>query len=368
MWRPRAPELTLSIMSILLPGLAVRVRITALTLALLAAAACRESRPPEAFPTVVVEASGETEPVATADADAADDPAIWRNPADPEASWIVGTDKKAGVHVYGLDGRSRFFLADGRLNNVDLVDGGGMGVIVVASDRNDPGAAVLRIYRLETRAPALIPLGTVAGGVGEAYGLALWLGPEGLHAYSVLKSGAIEEVLIDLSGGSPVGRTLRRMQLASQAEGCVVDPRDGTLYVAEEAVGIWRFGRGVMTGTLVAAVDGRFLAADVEGLALVTDGVEGGVLVASSQGDNAFAVFALPWVSPVGRFRVGVGAYGAVEETDGIEVRDGTFGPRFPGGLLVVQDGVNGARAQNFKLVDWGRVRRALGAGVTTAR
>jgi 3-phytase len=243
MRRPRAPELALSIMSILLPGLAVRVRITALTLALLAAAACRESRPPEAFPTVVVEASGETEPVATADADAADDPAIWRNPADPEASWIVGTDKKAGVHVYGLDGRSRFFLADGRLNNVDLVDGGGMGVIVVASDRNDPGAAVLRIYRLETRAPALIPLGTVAGGVGEAYGLALWLGPEGLHAYSVLKSGAIEEVLIDLSGGSPVGRTLRRMQLASQAEGCVVDPRDGTLYVAEEAFGIWRFGR-----------------------------------------------------------------------------------------------------------------------------
>jgi 3-phytase len=158
------------------------------------------------------------------------------------------------------------------------------------------------------------------------------------------------------------------MQLASQAEGCVVDPRDGTLYVAEEAVGIWRFGRGVMSGTLVAAVDGRFLAADVEGLALVTDGVDGGVLVASSQGDNAFTVFALPWVSPVGRFRVGAGAYGAVEETDGIEVRDGTFGPRFPGGLLVVQDGVNGARAQNFKLVDWGRVRRALGAGVTTAR
>ena len=71
--------------------------------------------------------------------DAADDPAIWRNAADPAASLIVATDKKAGLYVYGLDGRTRSFADGGLLNNVDLADMGAAGVIVVASDRNDLG-------------------------------------------------------------------------------------------------------------------------------------------------------------------------------------------------------------------------------------
>ncbi len=82
--------------------------------------------------------------------DAADDAAIWRNAAKPEASLIVATDKKAGLYVYGLDGKVRDFDADGRLNNVDLVDMGAAGVIVVASDRNDEAAAKLPLYRLDT--------------------------------------------------------------------------------------------------------------------------------------------------------------------------------------------------------------------------
>ncbi|PHR98144.1 MAG: 3-phytase, partial [Leeuwenhoekiella sp.] len=42
-----------------------------------------------ATPAVNVTARGETTPVGTANADAADDPAIWRNAADPAASLIV---------------------------------------------------------------------------------------------------------------------------------------------------------------------------------------------------------------------------------------------------------------------------------------
>ncbi|MBJ7444136.1 MAG: phytase, partial [Sphingobium sp.] len=76
-----------------------------------------------ATPAVSVTARGETTPVGTTNADAADDPAIWRNAADPAASLIVGTDKKAGLYVYGLDGKVRDFLDAGRVNNVDLKDG-----------------------------------------------------------------------------------------------------------------------------------------------------------------------------------------------------------------------------------------------------
>src|SRR3546814_3132633 len=61
-------------------------------------------------PTVAVTAVAETEAVATRDADAADDPAIWRNADDPQASLIVATDKKAGLYVYGFDGAKRSYI------------------------------------------------------------------------------------------------------------------------------------------------------------------------------------------------------------------------------------------------------------------
>lgn len=39
----------------------------------------------------------------------------------------------------------------------------------------------------------------------------------------------------------------------------------------------------------------------------------------------------------------------------------GDFGPGFPGGLFVAQDGINPPHAQNFKLVAWADIARALG-------
>ena len=94
-----------------------------------------------ARPTAMVAATAETEPVGTVNRDAADDPAIWRNPADPAASLIVATDKRGRLHVYGLDGRSLAYDPSGRLNNVDLIDLGSRGILVAASDRNDEANA-----------------------------------------------------------------------------------------------------------------------------------------------------------------------------------------------------------------------------------
>jgi len=95
--------------------------------------------------TAEVKALAETVPVGTSMDDAADDPAIWRNRRDPAKSLIVATDKKAGLYVYGLDGKVRAFDPAGRLNNVDLLDLGRRGILVVASDRNDPAQAQLRL-------------------------------------------------------------------------------------------------------------------------------------------------------------------------------------------------------------------------------
>ena len=324
-----------------------------------ALAGCRTSADVARPGTASVMALGETSPVGSASADAADDPAIWRNPRNPAASLIVATDKKAGLYVYGLDGKSRSFEAAGRLNNVDLVDLGARGVIVVASDRNDPAAALLRVYRLDTAKAALVPLGAVPGGAGEAYGVCLWRNGAALHAFSVLKDGTIEESRVDLMATSATSSVIRRFKLATQAEGCVADPRDGTLYVGEEDVGIWRFAPGARAGELVARADGSQLVADVEGLALAPQGKRGGFLVASSQGDNAYALYRLPDMTPVGRFRIVAGRFGATEETDGIAVATGNFALGLGGGLFIAQDGVNGT-AQNFKLVSWAAIQKAV--------
>ena len=57
--------------------------------------------------------------------------------------------------------------------------------------------------------------------------------------------------------------------------------------------------------------------------------------------------------------RVAQGQFG-VEETDGIDLSLRDAGTNFPGRLMVVQDGHNAPRAQNFKLVAWDDVIAAL--------
>ncbi len=150
------------------------------------------------------------------------------------------------------------------------------------------------------------------------------------------------------------------MSVPSQPEGCVYDDRDGTLYVGEEMAGIWRFRDGETQGELVAPIDNQYLVADVEGLAIALQGEDGGYLIASSQGDNAYAVYSLPDMAPLGRFAIAAGAFGATEETDGIALSTQDFGPDYPQGLFVAQDGINPPAAQNFKLASWADIVAGL--------
>jgi len=131
------------------------------------------------------------------------------------------------------------------------------------------------------------------------------------------------------------------------------------LYVAEEDTGIWRVDLRAtsLTATAFAKVGAQQgLVDDVEGLALAPEGATGGWLVASSQGDNAYVLLDLATAKPDKRFRIAAGQYGATSDTDGIELVLGDFGPGFPAGLFVAQDGNNAPAAQNFKLVDWAKV------------
>lgn len=315
-------------------------------------------------PTVTVQARGETEAVGTANADAADDPAIWRNPANPAGSLIIGTDKKAGLYVYDLSGKQKSFIDAGRVNNVDLRDMGRHGVIVSASDRNDPRNAKIALFRLDPVSGGLAPLGTFAAGSGEAYGMCLYRDRGRLYAFNIIKDGTIRQVEI-LLGAKPSVRMVRTMKLGTQSEGCAVDERTDRLYVDEEDIGLWRFDarpNGSITPIKIGPADNYQIVQDAEGVALAIEGSgNGGYAIVSSQGDNAYAVYRLSDDKYLGRFRIAKGAFGATEETDGIDLAVGDFGKAYPGGLFVAQDGINPPSAQNFKLVAWGDIKKALG-------
>ena len=245
----------------------------------------------------IVAASAETDPIDST-SDAADDPAIWRNRANPAASLVIGTDKQVGIHVYDLKGKRLSFTPAARLNNVDLRELAGARVIVAASDRADTANAHVALFTLDTAARRLVPMGRYPVGAGEAYGMCLWTraSDKALFGFVVLKDGRIDQVRIDISGATPRVETVRSMKLGTQAEGCVVDDRTGTLYVAEEDVGLWRFAAdpaAPTTASPIAKVDGRTLVADAEGLALAPKGKTGGYLIVSSQGDNAYTLYRL---------------------------------------------------------------------------
>lgn len=183
-----------------------------------------------------------------------------------------------------------------------------------------------------------------------------------------------------------------------QVEGMVYDEDNGILYAGQEQVGIWRlpvvkrrdpslvdrtreFGVPYertfdpeeeeyacdLLPDQDPGVGGTVLSADVEGLTIAETKRGRGYLLASSQGDDTFAIYDRTGRNRyLGGFVVGDGpAIDGTQESDGADVYVGRL-PGFPRGLLVVQDGDNTpevldgdgeARANtNVKFVDWGAV------------
>jgi 3-phytase len=333
------------------------------------AAACATIPAITGDPAVTVTATAQTPPVGTANEDAADDPAIWRNPANPAASLIVGTDKKGGLYVYDLKGAEKSFLAAPGLNNVDLVELGDGTIVVAASDRSNLATAQIALAVLDPATGKLSAAGKVAVGPGEGYGICIDKPNAGTvpgRAFTVFnapKNGVIYRTVITAENGAFTGTTTTLSNVSTQPEGCITDPRTGTLYIGEEDVGLWAIDTATGAKRLIAAIDNKLLVADLEGLAIAPGGTNGGYLIGSSQGDNAYAVWRLPDHAPAGRFRIAAGTFGATEETDGIEVDNRDFGPDFPGGIFIAQDGINPPYAQNFKYARWDAILAALEAG-----
>ena len=330
---------------------------------------------PAAAKLALVRPTIETQPV-DHDGDAADDPAIFVHPTDPAKSAIIATDKKGGLLVYDLSGRRLQYLPDGKMNNVDLRDGFGLGggtvTLVAASDRTRKAIALYTIDP-ETRLLTSVADGVQATGLSDPYGLCMHRDRRGnVFVFVSDPDGLVRQwKLVATPAGKVRAQAVRDVRFGGQTEGCVADDASGALYVAEEDVALWRLeaapGSKAPPKAVVRVKDNPALKDDLEGVGLYAPPGGKGYLVVSSQGNNSYAVFRREGDNAyVGSFAViadGASGVDGISETDGLDVTSASLGAGLEAGALVAQDGRNIAppEHQNFKLVPWSAIAAKMG-------
>jgi len=346
----------------------------------------------------------------------ADDPAIWVHPSDPALSLVIGALKDGGLDVYDLDGQTIQSInpAGVRYNNIDLTYNfaleGEVVDLAVATDRYGDKLAFFTIdpatrQLTDVSDPANRLLFTPAGQTSDqettAYGITLYHSAQNNGLYAFVTRRATSEIgqfeIVDNGNGLLGANLVRTISLPvpavafdPQTEGMVADQELGFVYIAQEDVGIWKFGaepdandEGVLIHP-VAPV-GETLVADAEGLTIYYAGHGQGYLIASSQGDNRFSVYTRAGDNQyLGSFFVGVDSVeGDSEAIDGSQGSDGAqvisvaLGERFPNGLFVVHDGNNEPVLMlddegelenvntNFKFVPWELIANAFTTPLT---
>ncbi|MCW2815421.1 MAG: 3-phytase [Nocardioides sp.] len=317
-------------------------------------------------------------------------------------------------------------LEAGRFNNVDLASDSPLGDLAVVTDRGRDRLRFYRVSARGAAAGARVLTDVTAPGVPRLFSADESAVEEQRTGYglAVRQAGAATYAVASRRSTSSLGMfrvraaragdiTYRRTALlrlpdtfrlrdgsrwspctdpgdGPQVEGMVVDQTRDVLYAAQEDVGVWRiplqgrgfgrpvliekvreFGRAasydeateecVVTGARVPD-SGQHLSADAEGLTFVERAGRPAQLLVSSQGDSTFSLFGLG-----GRHlrTFAIRARGGVDgdqHSDGAALVTTPMGPRFPRGLLVVQDGENTpdvpadgeTRANsNFKYVPW---------------
>jgi len=298
--------------------------------------------------------------------DAADDPAIWVNRKNPEKSLIIGTNKKAGLYVYDLQGNELQFVNVGFINNADVrydfVLGKEKFDIVAGSNRTDNSVVIMKIDA-DSMKISEKPIGIIQSKTDEVYGICLYHNPKTKKHYVFVngKGGKIEQWLLTNSGLEMKSELVRSFSVNSQPEGMVADDQKGILYVGVEEEGIFRFYAEPTADTTAAKISMSDMSNpdihyDIEGLAIYRTSKTEGYLLASSQGSFSYAVFDLSENNNyITSFVIGDGTVDGVEETDGIEITSTPLGKQFAKGIFVAQDGFNKEGEtdvnQNFKIV-----------------
>jgi 3-phytase len=187
------------------------------------------------------------------------------------------------------------------------------------------------------------------------------------YAFLTEPGGDVSQYELFDQGGAVDAREVRRWPLERPARMCATDDETGRLFVSEAGSGVWRYSAEPDSSPVgrqqVDRVGGGGHLASAGGVAVVTQPGKRGFLLASSPGDDTFAVYERGhnhgWL---GQRKVVTGPVAdGCSATAGIEAVAANLGSAFPSGLFVCSDGNNtapgSAGRQNFKLV---RLERLL--------
>ncbi len=297
--------------------------------------------------------------------DIADDAAIYANPDNPELSVVIADDKDdaaGGIGVFDMQGKLLQFRQEGKIGNVDLRTGfpfGGADIVLVGANNRTYDTIQFWSFDAATRRLGE-PIGETATGNAPNYGFCLYhsAATGQFHAFVTQQTGesVVEQYQLSESGGQLAATLVRSFAMGSITEGCVADDQLGRLYVAQEDVGLWRYGAEPTDGderVAVAEVGDGHVVADLEGVGLALGPGTSGYLVVSIQSESRFVTYDRETNAYLGGFEVGSsGGIDAVGQTDGLDISTSNLGAGFPHGALVVHDGDNeNGTTSNLKFV-----------------
>lgn len=295
----------------------------------------------------------------------ADDPAVWINTANPEASLIVGTNKVAapdgGLYVFDVQGRVRQVIKPlDRPNNVDIEyrfsTGEGPIDIAVVTERLQNR---LRVYRIDEQGLAPVDAGGIPVCEGEAGEAAM---PMGIALYRRARDGVVFAIVAPKTGGTSAylwqyrletdpegvvrGHFVRRFGNYSgsgEIEAVVVDDEQGYVYYSDEEYGLrkWSADPDSPDADKELAVFGRDgFKRQREGLAILTQPGGKGFIVASDQIEGAAELRIYRREGSVGNPHDHDPVVAVIptssDSTDGLDLVTTNLGPRFPQGMLLM--------------------------------
>jgi 3-phytase len=283
-----------------------------------------------------------------------DDPAIWYNARNPEASLILGTDKgdsTGGIFVFRLDGTldtARSVRNLMRPNNIDIrYNFRHQGQLIDIAVFTERGRDMIRVLSLPDC--KFIDNGGIPVFEGEEIrspmGLALHRTPNGeIHAFVSRKSGPEKGYIFQYRLiSSPEGvtavkvRALGRFSGQKEIEAMVVDDEHGYLYYSDEGIGIRKYHASPVNGSDELALFGTTgFMEDHEGLSIAGCTSGKGFIIASDQQANAFRIFTREGYgkNPHDHRLVRI-VHAQTNHSDGNEALAKPLGDNFPHGIFV---------------------------------
>lgn len=309
-----------------------------------------------------VTVSLETEPSTSDSAAAA---ILWPGTVG-KPGYIVGAVED-GIELYTHDGRRLSKIDGGEIESISRLSGLGAGSadLLLALDTAD---STLDAYSVADGAVMLVQPDVIkAGQLLE--GMCSFTSPLDGQSYAFLlaSSGQIEQWhLYRDKEGRLRSRLTRALQVGTEPKFCVADEQSNSVYVTEEAVGVWRYDADVEAETVPELVDvkkfGQFHG-EVGGLALHHTEAGQTLLMASDVETSRINLY-----DTVSDHRyVGSVQFTASSASDGVDNAGALFASDGKDGLLVMADEDNGDAATNFKTASLADVSSAFSLGTTLA-